>query len=283
MTELTGASLWAITRTALRDSADRFARLTAAADPAAAATADWSVADTVAHVHMVAWMDVRIFEPSAAELPVPEFDSFVARTTVDTVDQLNASFLAGLPERSVADLTAAFLHNVDLLLKQTETADPDHPVAWLGDSRLPTAGLLAHLVNEILVHGRDIARACDLEWTMPAQEVARLFDVFLAGVTRLGLGRLQERDDPPPRRPITVELSSRHALPVVITVDGKDMSLGDAGRPIDVRVHYEPAALSLMLFGRTGRVAPVLRGQMRITGPRPWLVFPFLRAMRFPS
>jgi uncharacterized protein (TIGR03083 family) len=283
MTAMNSESVWTLTRTALRNSADRFVRLATEADPTAAATADWSVADTVAHVHMVAWMDVRTFVPGTPELPVPEFDAFVARTTVETLDRLNSAFLTGMRERSMVDLTEAFTRDVGLLLERTEQTDPDHPIPWLGGSRLPTSGLLAHLVNEILVHGWDIAQACDLDWSLPPEEAARFFDAFLAGVTRLGVGRLQERDDPPPRRPITLELTSPDVLSVVMTVDGRDIFLGTGGRPIDVRVRYEPGPMALMLFGRTGRIAPVVRRQVQIAGPRPWLVFPFLRAVRFPS
>jgi hypothetical protein len=117
---------------------------------------------------------------------------------------------------------------------------------------------------------------------MPADEAARFFDVFLAGVTHHGLGRLQDRDEPNPGRRIAVELRSPHAESLVMVLAGDEVTLGTPGRDIDVVVRYEPATLALMLFGRIGKVAAARSG-VRVGGRRPWLLFPFLRAVRFPS
>ena len=274
---------WNRTRQALRDTSKRFIALVGAVDSAAMATADWTVADTVAHLVVIAWMDNTLLDPEHPPPPVPDLRAAIARTTVDTVDTLNELCLRSFTERDAEALCARLEIEVERLLELSERVDPRTLLSWLGESRLPVSGLLAHLVNEILIHGRDIARAAGRDWHAEPAEAARFFDVFLAGVTASGVGRLQERDVAPPRRRIAVELRSRHAATVVLVLRGDDVDLGEPGRKVDVRIRYDPAALALMLFGRTSRLRAALTGKVVVTGRRPWLLFPFLRAVRFPS
>ena len=274
---------WVTTRAALRDSSRRFVELVAAADPAAMATVDWTVVDTVAHVVIIAWMDNTLVDPGVPGLPVPNFPEELASHTVDTVDRLNELCLSHYSERDPRLLTSRLEAEVERLLDATKDADPHLPVAWLGDSRVPIGGLLAHLVNEILIHGWDIARVAGLQWRMDGREAARFFDVFLAGVTRNGMGRLQEREGPVPDRRISVELRSRHAAPVVLVTEGKQFSLGKSGQNVDIRVYHDPGTLALMLFGRITRKRAVLHGKVLVLGRRPWLLPAFLRVVRFPS
>jgi uncharacterized protein (TIGR03083 family) len=282
MTGIVKEHQWNSTRHALRDVTRRYAELIADLDPATRATADWTVADTTAHLVTIAWMDNALVGGGLADVPVPELPAWIARTTVDTVDRLNIHVLGHFTERDLPTLTHRLEGEVATLLDVSRLLDPDSASDWLGGSRVPVAGLLAHLVNETLVHGWDIARAVGRRWDMPPDEAARFFDVFLAGVTRHGYGSLQDRDEPKPGRRIAVELRSPHADPVVLVLAGDDVSLGTPGRDVDVVVHYDPGTLALMLFGRIGRVRAARSG-VRVGGRRPWLLFPFLRAVRFPS
>jgi uncharacterized protein (TIGR03083 family) len=153
---------WAATRVAVADTAERFAELVATSDGRVMATADWSVADTAAHVAAIAFMythTVRFDEPA-----IPALQEQVLATTVDTVASLNARALELVDERDPAALAAWLRADVDDILRTTADADPAAPVTWLGDSKVPIGGVLAHLVNELHIHGRDIARATGKPW-----------------------------------------------------------------------------------------------------------------------
>ncbi|XRQ08692.1 maleylpyruvate isomerase family mycothiol-dependent enzyme [Actinomadura welshii] len=274
---------WTAVRAAVRDAGDRFAALVEAAAPAARATAEWSVADVAAHVLLVAWLDNLLLDPGLAPPEVPGLMEEIAATTVDTVDKLNDHCLRHFTERDPHRLAERLRTEVGRLLKATADLDPELAVTWLGDARVPVGGLLAHLVNELLSHGHDIARATRSPWDMPPADAALFLAVFVLGVTRHGLGRLQDRAEAPPDRRIAVEFRSAYTAPAVLVVRGRDVSVGEPGRDIDVRVFYDPVTLNLMLFGRVSRVRALLTRKVAVGGRRPWLLPAFLRAVRFPS
>jgi uncharacterized protein (TIGR03083 family) len=247
------------------------------------ATADWSVADTAAHLVVIAWMDNFLLDPNVPPLPIPGLADAIAATTVDTVDKLNDLCLRHFAERDRERLARRLREEIERLLLVTEDLDPEMPLDWLGGARVPLGGLLAHLVNELLIHGRDISRTGQSRWEMAPEDAATFFEVFVLGVVRHGVGRLQEREETPPERRIAVEFRSRHTAPAVLVMKGRDVSLGEPGRGIDVRVSYDPVTLNLMLFGRVSRARALLTGKVVVRGRRPWLLPAFLRAVRFPS
>lgn len=52
--------------------------------------------------------------------------------------------------------------HINRMLDASAGRDPAATFAWLGGARLPLAGMLAHMVNELLIHGSDIARALNM-------------------------------------------------------------------------------------------------------------------------
>ena len=110
---------------------------------------------------------------------------------------LNALVLSDFPERDIGVLVKGLLTDIDEVLRVTEDADPATPLSWLGDSRVPLAGVLARLVNELQIHGWDIARALKLPWTVPPEDAALFFDLFLVGALSHDTGHLLDTDEPP--------------------------------------------------------------------------------------
>lgn len=160
MTYVVPPQRWSLARTALRTAAERFrSLLDDGCAPTAMATADWTVAQSAAHVLGIALLYLPLVDGGADRLPVPGFDELAATTTVDTVAGLNDLVLAHFAERCPERLSALLGDAVDALLAATRDTAPEPTVPWLGDSLVPVAGLLAHLTNELLVHGWDIARA----------------------------------------------------------------------------------------------------------------------------
>lgn len=267
---------WAATRQALAETTDRLAAVVAASDPGAMATRDWTVADTLAHVTAIAagfTAHVRSPEPDEAdEAPV----------TVDMVAGMNARLLAMETERDPAILLDRLRGAVDEIVRASEDLDPDAPLAWLGGSRVPRAGVLAHLVNELQVHGRDIARATRSPWPIPPADAALFFDLFLVGMMRHDVGHLLDTDEPPRERRIAVAFRSRHTTPVTLVLHRGKVSVEEPGGPTDVRLSFDPRTLNLVLFHRIGWPSAALTGKVRIGGRRPWLLPTFLRTVRLP-
>jgi uncharacterized protein (TIGR03083 family) len=280
---MAGASgQWPVVRDALPAVAARFANLITGVAPDALATADWTVADTAAHVAAIATMYTAILAPDGGPVPVRPLAGRIPTITVDTVAELNDMALRHFTERDTTTLGENLRSAVDTVLRLTEHTDPERTVPWLGDSRVPVGGVLAHLVNELLVHGWDIAKATGTPWPIPAREAAPFFDLFIVGVIRNDVGRLLD-DSPPGERRVAVAFSSRHTAPVTLVVQHGRVSVEEPGGPVDVRLRFDPATLNLMLFGRVSRVRAALTGKLTVTGRRPWLLPGFLRTVRLPT
>lgn len=269
-------------RTALRLVGDRFADLVADLDAAAPATADWTVADTVAHVTAIAEFYTELVDGSAFGASRPDLVDEIAAVTVETVKDLNEHKLAGYPSRDLDELITRLRAAIETILDRTLTADPAAPLPWLGGSLVPTSGVLAHLVNELHLHGWDIAKATRSRWDIPQGEAALFFELFLVGVIRCGLGVLLAGGDAPRDRPIAVSFRSQYTTPVTVVLERGEVRIRDGAGPVDARVRFDPTTMNLMLFHRMSRLRAALTGAVVISGRRPWLLAPFLRTVRLP-
>ncbi|WP_433314072.1 maleylpyruvate isomerase family mycothiol-dependent enzyme [Micromonospora chersina] len=273
---------WSTAPAALAETADRFLALARSVPPETMVTAEWTAAETLAHLASVAWLYVGLVDPAGEPLPVPGLGEQLPLVTVDTVADANDLVLRHLTVRDPAQLLDRLRRDVDRLLAVCADRSPDEVVPWLGDARVPLPGLFAHLVNELLLHGWDLARATGRPWSVPSRDAVLFLDLFLAGVVRHGYGRLLDGVDPPRRR-IVVRFASAYAAPLTLALaDGRVRFAAPDERP-DVRVRFDPATLNLMMFGRISRARAVLTGRVRVTGPRPWLLPGFLRVFRTPS
>lgn len=267
-------------REVLPEVARRFSELVHRLPADARATAEWTVADTAAHVASIATMYTSILAPGGGPVPFKPLVEPVRTVTVDTVADLNVMALRHFTNRDPESLTTGLRSDVDTILRITEGADHDRTVPWLGDSRVPVGGVLAHLVNELLIHGWDMARAQHVPWSVPAREAAPFFALFLVGMIRNGTGSLL--DGPPPTdRRIAVAFRSRYTDPVTLVLRRGQVTAEHG--PGDVTVRFDPAALNLMMFGRVSRARTALTGKVVVSGRRPWLLPAFLRKVRLPT
>jgi len=273
---------WEAVRTSVKDTGDRFATMVSSASGSETkATADWSVAETAAHVAAVAIYDTMLLQPGA-ESPIPGFAERAATTSVDGVHDLNELVLRHFTERDPKVLTQLLKDAVERVLADSENRDPAQTVTWLGGSQLPLAGLLAHLVNELLIHGRDIAVAIDAPWVIPRRDAAQFFELFFVPLADGELGHLLDGGDRPRARRIGVEFRSDYTTPVTLALQNGKVSVEPPGHSPDVRVSFDPVTLNLMMFGRISRLRALATRKVVIRGRRPWLLPVFLRKVRVP-
>jgi DinB superfamily len=274
---------WLAARAALREAGDRFVALAGSADPRAMATAEWTVMETAVHVTVIAWLYTARMVSDDVPLPIPGLDEGVLTATVDNIHSgLNAQMLRGYPERRPDEVLGKLDSAVDEILRLAADEDPARTASWLGGSRLPLAGFVAHLTNELLVHGRDIARGVGAPWRIPPREAALFFELFLVEIIRNGLGTVLDDARPVRGGRIAVEFRSAYTSPVTIVLTDGQVSAEEPSRHTDVRVWFEPATLSLVLFHRVTRTRAAMTGALRVWGRRPWLLAPFLRKVRLP-
>ena len=274
---------WLAVRSALTDACGRFEALVAAADPRAMATAEWTVLDAAVHVTAIAWLYTAMVVSDETPLPIPGLREVILTTTVDNIHGgLNAQMPRGYTEREPGAVLAKLHSCTDEILRLTASEDPSRTFSWLGGSRLPLAGFMAHLTNELLVHGHDIARSVGAPWQIPEEYAAFFFELFLVEIIRNGLGTIMDCGKPVRRGRIAVEFRSAYTLPVTIVLDTGRISIEEPDRDNDVRVYFKPATMSLVLFHYTTRSRAAMTGSLRVWGRRPWLLVPFLREVRLP-
>ena len=275
---------WAEVRAALREIGDRFADLTLSVpDPSVLATKDWSVAETAAHVTGIAMNYTAMVDENGRPLPIPAVREHFPVTTVDTIRSgLNPAQLGGFTERDPVKLAGMLREAIADILDTTADTDPGRVIPWLGDSRLPIAGVLAHMTNELLIHGWDIARAVRVPWRIPDEQAALFFELFVVEVVRNGIGHLLDDDRPVHQGRIAVEFRSAHTTPVTMVLDHGVSTVEEAGGDCDVHVWFKPATLNLLRFHRIGYLRAVLSGSLMAWGRRPWLLSAFLRKVRMP-
>lgn len=275
---------WAAVRAALQESGDRFADLVQnAPNPSAPATQDWTVAETAAHATGIALNYTAMVATDGRPLPIPEVRPYLPVTTVDTIHKgLNRVQLESFTERDPVRLAERLRLAVGDILGATAGTDPERIVSWLGDSRLPIAGVLAHMVNELLIHGWDIAGAAGVPWSMPEEQAALFFDLFLIEIARNGYGHMLDDDRPVRPGRIAVEFRSAHTTPVTMVLDSGEATVEEVGTDCDVHIRFRPAALNMLLFHRIGHLRAALTGSLVVWGRRPWLLPAFLRKVRLP-
>jgi len=275
-------SQWQAVRAALPETAGRFANLVAGVpDANAKSLGAWSIAETASHVGMIALLYTSMIRGDGGPLPLPGLEEPIDTASVDTISRLNALALELYPERDPGRLAERLRADVAEVLLVSTDLDPEKPVWWLGGSRVPVAGVLAHLVNELLIHGLDIARALGRPWPIPAAHEALFLELFLFGMVRNDLGRLLDDATPSPRR-IAVEFRSAYTKPAVLALRHGKLRAEEPDGTADVRLRFDPAVLVPMMFGRIGKLRAVASSGVRIGGPRPWLLPAFLRTVRMP-
>ena len=275
---------WNTVRESVRMTAGRFCELVSSiSNPGTRATVKWSVTDTTAHVTTVALLDTMLLEAAAIPFHMPGLTEAIAATTVESVDGLNDQVLSYFTERDADRLTEILRDHVDLMLTATRNRDPAETFSWLGGARLPLAGMFAHMVNELLIHGNDIARAVKVPWAMPPEDAALFFDLFYATLVSGNSGRLLDGSKRPLKRRIAVEFRSDYTIPVTFVVRNGKVTSEPAGPGADATVRFDPATLNMMMFGRISKLRAVLTGKIVIGGRRPWLMPAFLRTVRAPS
>ena len=275
---------WDAVRESVRTTAGRFCELVSSIpDPGTRVTAKWSVADTTAHVTTVAFLNTMLLQAATVPFQMPGLTEAIAATTVEGVHGLNDQVLSHFTERDAGRLTGMLHDHVGLMLTAARSHDPAETFSWLGGARLPLAGMFAHMVNELLIHGNDIARAVKVPWAMPPADAALFFDLFYVGLVGGNTGRLLDGSKRPLKRPIAVEFRSGYTIPVTFVVRDGQAAIEPAGPRVDATVRFDPATLNMMMFGRISKVQAILTRKIVIGGRRPWLMPAFLRTLRLPS
>jgi putative sterol carrier protein len=74
---------------------------------------------------------------------------------------------------------------------------------------------------------------------------------------------------------ISFELRMRGGPSYRLAVDDGTAEVTEAGKKADCVINADPVAFLLLGYGRISQLSPVLRGQLRPGGRKPWLAMKF--------
>lgn len=271
-------------RKALAETAGRVTGLLRTIDhPDAVAVGDWTVGDTAAHLHEVAVINTFCAVGVAPPDELRESCDMAAGVSIDEVRNLNALSLARAPERDPRVLADRIGGRLERLLEETADADGTEQVSWLGGMKLPLAAVMGHTLSELLLHGRDIARAVGDPFPIDDGYASLVFGHFL--LPMLGSADMAafagERGDN--AQAVSCELRLRGYRRVVLVADGGGLAIEEGGgRRPDIRISASPATMLLLLFNRSSPLGPTLRGKVAVWGRRPWRLPRLMRLMQSP-
>jgi uncharacterized protein (TIGR03083 family) len=183
----------------------------------------------------------------------------------------NQRQLAEYPERSLDRLAAELTTAMAAFVAAANAAEPRTPVGSPIGVDLTPATVAAIVLGEQLIHGLDLARVAGRPWPIDAGDarlvIPGVVDLLPAYLDRAAARGLQAR----------YELRIGGDLRYQLTVDDGTASVGPATGRADCVITADPVAFLLVGYGRIAQWGPMLRGQLRAGGRKPWLGFKFNR------
>ncbi|HEY6645989.1 MAG TPA: maleylpyruvate isomerase N-terminal domain-containing protein [Mycobacterium sp.] len=183
--------------------------------------------------------------------------------------KVNARHLEEIRERNLSRLADMLGVAADAYLNAAANADLSAEIATPNGLVIGPPTMAALLLGEQLIHGLDISRTAKIRWPIAAD------DAFLVipGVLTVAPQYLRPQRAAGVR--ISFELRMRGGASYRLAVDDGTAVVTAPGEKADCHIIADPVAFLLLGYGRIGQLSPVLRGQLRPGGRKPWL------AMRF--
>ena len=268
----TRSSQLADARTAIAALTASFVRLVRESAHDGPMLGHWGTSEVACHVCQV----IEVDTDALAARPLP-----VTKVTPAAVAVLTGAYLAADRERDVGVLA----HRVEALLAEflaVSSTPASEEVTWLGGIRLPASAVACHLLEELLVHGFDLATATNRCWTIaPAHAALAITGAAVPILNAAGPTAFVD-----PERVVgfraRCEMRLRGHRRFIFVFDN-GLTIGeDTSEPVDAHVSADPVSMLLLMLGRIGPTRAILGGRMTAWGRRPWRLRRMLTAMAPP-
>jgi hypothetical protein len=183
--------------------------------------------------------------------------------------KVNARHLEEIPERNLHQLADMLEQAAATYLEAAASADTCAQIPTPNGLVIGPSTMAALLLGEQLVHGLDVSRAAGMPWTIASADAL----LVIPGVLSIAPQYLR------PKRAagvhVSFELRMRGGASYRLTVDDGAAAVSTAGERADCVISADPVAFLLLGYGRIPQWSPVLRGQLRPGGRKPWLAMKF--------
>lgn len=224
------------------------------------ALGDWSIGDVAIHVS-------HVF--SVVTAMVRDGGSLMG--DVWDLGAITGVMVTGESDRDLPTVASRIETNADEFLSAMSEAGNEGSRAWLVEGiTVPLATLTCHLLNEILVHGHDIATAEGMPWPLERSDTNLVVNGFLFPILG-GLGRQMVDQAVAGRMRSCLDIRVRGGGRVYFVFEDGTLSVeAPSSRKVDCHLSVDPTAFLLVAWGRKSKWDAIVRGQLLAWGIKPW-------------
>ncbi|HET9256104.1 MAG TPA: maleylpyruvate isomerase N-terminal domain-containing protein [Pseudonocardiaceae bacterium] len=277
VTQVTKAD-WQQGLDALREEVSRVtALLRSSPDPAAPAVGTWNLGEVALHLAQY-WLILTSLarqDLSRVYTELPEVAGASGGPLLRNIWDLADMTVRGVksdPERDLGALADRLDAEAQRYFTDCAGADPAAPCPWLVEGiTLPLSAYTYHLLNETLIHGRDIALAAGRKWPIERTHAAMALGQFVVPLFKTAPPRTFTTAEAAGVR-ATYDVRLRGAGSFYFVFDDGGFSVEEPSyRTVDCHISADPLALLLVAFGRQSQWTAIAQTKLMAWGRKPWL------------
>lgn len=255
---------WAAARQAVAQAGPRLtAMLRSATKPEAPALGEWDVTQLAAHISHA--MDAVTAMSKGGGNLLEDISGLptLSRVLVEGEGRRPLPELADRIDASVSAFLAAM---------GAAAATGDTPASWIiQGSEMPLSTLTCHILNELTVHGLDIARAEGVPWPIDKGHASLILMGFVFPALHT-LGRAMVVQEEAGNKRARFEVHLRGDGRAWLVFDKGDFSVEASPQgKVDCKLSVDPEAFLLVSWGRISQWSAIPKGQLLASGRKPWL------------
>ncbi|HEX2046893.1 MAG TPA: maleylpyruvate isomerase family mycothiol-dependent enzyme [Acidimicrobiales bacterium] len=253
---------WAAARAAVAEAGPRLTAMLRTADrPDAPALGEWDVTQLATHISHAA-DTIRAMTKGGGNL--------IAE--IGGLEILTRMMVAGEGRRPVDEIAERIDATVAGFLADMDAAEEDSARSWMVQgTQLPLSSLTCHMLNELTVHGHDVARALGRPWPIDRSHAALVVGGFLLpALGALGPAMVVQERAADVRARFEVHLRGDGRAWLRFHDGNFSVEQSPQG-PVDCHLSGDPAAFMLVAWGRISQWQAIPRGQLLAWGRKPWL------------
>jgi len=184
---------------------------------------------------------------------------------------LTKALVKGEETRDLGALADRIDASTERFLQGMETAKDDGVRGWLVEgTEVPLSTLTCHALNELVVHGRDIAMAEGAPWPIERRHAALILTGFMfPACGQLGRAMVDQKGA---GVRASFDIRLRGGGGVVMRFDNGDLTVEPpSSGPYDCHLSVDPEAFMLVSWGRISQWPAIFSGKLVAWGRKPWL------------
>lgn len=254
---------WPAAQKAVSAAAGRLSTLLRSVQhPDAPALGAWNVTEVAAHISHSVDATVAMASGGGGVL-----------TDLWDLSMLTEGLVRGESERNLGALADRIVATTTRFLVDVRTATEDGTRPWLlRGVELPLSALTCQVLNELVVHGRDIAVAEKAPWPIRRSDATLILQGYLFPVLGAMGGAMVDKEAAAGFR-ATYDVRLRGDGRATFRFDDGELTLSQAAPSgsVDCHLSVDPVAFLLVAWGRMSQAEGIAKGQLFAWGRKPWL------------